>query len=53
MRAGGGDDTVHVRGHGHDTVRCGPGDDTVFAGRADRVRKDCETVHRGLGPKSR
>jgi hypothetical protein len=48
VRAGGGDDSIHVRGHGHDTVRCGPGEDEVFAGRADKVRKDCETVHRGL-----
>jgi hemolysin type calcium-binding protein/VCBS repeat protein len=47
IRAGSGDDLVKVRGHGHDFVRCGPGDDKVIAGRADKVRKDCETVHRG------
>ena len=43
--AGGGNDLVRVRRGSVDRVRCGRGDDTVRAGRRDRIASDCEHVH--------
>jgi hypothetical protein len=44
--AGGGDDRVLVRRGARDKVSCGRGRDVVLAGRADRIRRDCEVVRR-------
>jgi uncharacterized protein DUF4430/hemolysin type calcium-binding protein len=43
--AGGGNDRISVRRGSLDRVRCGRGNDTVRAGRRDRVAADCEHVH--------
>jgi hypothetical protein len=43
--AGGGNDSVHVDDGHTDRVDCGPGRDTVWADRTDRL-VHCETVHR-------
>jgi arylsulfatase A-like enzyme len=43
--AGGGNDTVRVRGNARDVVRCGPGRDIVHVGPEDRFH-GCETVVR-------
>jgi len=41
-----GPDLIEVRDGERDVVRCGRGDDVVFADRLDRVAKDCEQVVR-------
>jgi hypothetical protein len=46
IRADAGNDIVDVRGGGIDTVSCGPGRDTAYADRRDRVARDCERVIR-------
>lgn len=46
VRAGRGNDRIFVRGGGKDYIRCGPGRDTVYADKRDRVSKDCERVIR-------
>lgn len=53
VTGGRGNDVIDVRGGGRDRVRCGPGDDTVYVDRRDRVARDCENVKggRGRGPK--
>jgi Tol biopolymer transport system component len=43
--ARGGNDRIHVNDGHTDTVFCGPGRDTVWADRKDRLR-GCEVVHR-------
>jgi hypothetical protein len=43
---GDGNDTIAVRRGAVDRVRCGGGNDTVRAGRRDRVAADCENVSR-------
>jgi Tol biopolymer transport system component len=43
--ARGGNDRIHVNDGHTDTVFCGPGRDTVWADRNDRL-KGCEVVHR-------
>jgi hypothetical protein len=43
--AGGGNDEVHANDGHTDRVDCGPGRDTVWADRTDRLAR-CETVHR-------
>ena len=43
IRAGAGDDVVHARDGAADRVDCGPGRDTVYADRLDRLR-GCERV---------
>jgi hypothetical protein len=43
--AGGGNDNVHANDGHSDRVDCGPGRDTVWADRTDRLAR-CETVHR-------
>jgi hypothetical protein len=40
--AGRGDDTIHSRDRARDTVRCGPGWDTVVADATDDVPASCE-----------
>jgi Ca2+-binding RTX toxin-like protein len=42
--AGAGNDVISVRRGSVDKVRCGGGNDTVRAGRHDRVAADCEHV---------
>jgi hypothetical protein len=44
IRAGRGDDRIRVRRGSRDRVSCGAGRDRVFAGRQDRVGRDCEVV---------
>jgi Tol biopolymer transport system component len=44
--AGAGADVIDARDSETDTVRCGPGVDTVLADRSDRVAADCEKVRR-------
>ena len=44
--AGPGSDLIRVRRGSVDRVRCGRGDDTVRAGRRDRIGADCEHVLR-------
>ena len=47
LRGGAGADTINAQdGRRGDTVRCGPGRDTVQADKADTVAKDCERVRR-------
>src|SRR4051794_33404846 len=43
---GSGDDRINVVRGDVDSVRCGPGRDTVFADPGDKVAKDCEAVSR-------
>ena len=45
VRAGAGDDRIHVGDRHTDRVDCGPGRDTVWADRSDRLA-NCEVVHR-------
>jgi Tol biopolymer transport system component len=45
IRAGAGDDRVHANDRHTDRVDCGPGRDTVWADRTDRLAH-CEVVHR-------
>jgi hypothetical protein len=47
LSAGGGDDLVKVRAGRSDTVNCGAGDDTVRAGRNDKINDNCEDVRFG------
>ncbi len=44
-----GDDRIDARDGGFDVVGCGPGRDTVQAGRIDLVSDDCEHVKRTAG----
>jgi hypothetical protein len=46
LDAGTGNDTVNARDNVKDTIRCGPGKDTVTADKKDMVTRDCETVKR-------
>jgi hypothetical protein len=46
ISGGPGDDRINVVRGDHDTVRCGPGRDVVFADPADEVAADCEDVRR-------
>jgi hypothetical protein len=46
LDAGTGNDTVNARDNVKDTIRCGPGKDTVTADKKDMVTRDCETVIR-------
>jgi len=43
--AGAGNDVVHANDRSRDVVDCGPGTDSVFADRTDRLRR-CEHVSR-------
>ncbi|MCW2755766.1 MAG: secreted agglutinin [Marmoricola sp.] len=44
---GGGNDVIYARDHvGGELISCGPGRDTVYADRHDRVARDCERVFR-------
>jgi hypothetical protein len=45
IRAGAGNDRVHVNDGHTDRVDCGPGLDVVWADRKDKLT-GCETVHR-------
>ena len=42
-----GNDEITARDDVRDTIRCGPGRDSVTADRKDRVARDCERVRRG------
>jgi len=42
----GGDDIIRARDGAQDVVSCGPGRDTVFADRLDKIASGCETVMR-------
>lgn len=48
----GGDDTIDARDRSgrSDIVRCGPGDDRVWADVVDHVARSCERVHQGVAP---
>jgi hypothetical protein len=46
LDAGLGSDTIVANDKAKDTIRCGPGRDSVVADRADIVARDCETVRR-------
>jgi hypothetical protein len=39
-----GDDVIHARDGGPDTIDCAAGDDTVYVDRAEDGVFDCETV---------
>jgi Ca2+-binding RTX toxin-like protein len=41
-----GTDSGVLRPQGHDTIRCGAGQDSVLADRHDQVARDCEVVAR-------
>lgn len=43
--AGAGNDSIHAKNGRRDTVSCGPGRDTVWADRTDRL-SGCEIIHR-------
>jgi hypothetical protein len=45
IRAGAGNDRVHASDGHTDRVDCGPGRDTVWADRTDKLTH-CEIVHR-------
>ncbi len=45
IRAGAGNDRIHANDRHTDRVDCGPGHDTVWADRSDRL-VHCEVVHR-------
>lgn len=45
IRAGAGDDRIHAGDRHTDRIDCGPGRDTVWADRTDKL-SGCETVHR-------
>jgi RTX calcium-binding nonapeptide repeat (4 copies) len=47
LDAGGGDDLVKVRAGRVDRVDCGAGNDTVRAGKQDKIADNCETVNFG------
>ena len=42
----GGNDSVYARDKAKDTIRCGPGKDTVEADKIDAVARDCEKISR-------
>lgn len=44
--AGAGNDVIRTKAESLDTVKCGAGKDTVYAGPADKVFGDCEKVIR-------
>ena len=46
LDAGPGNDRIAARDGTRDTIRCGPGRDTVVADRKDVVARNCETVRR-------
>ena len=46
IEGGPGNDRINVVHGDHDVVRCGPGEDVVFADSGDAVSKDCESVRR-------
>jgi len=46
VSGGAGNDRINVVGGGRDLVRCGLGDDRVFADAHDRVSSDCERISR-------
>jgi hypothetical protein len=46
LDGGAGADVVTARDGARDTIRCGPGRDTVVADRIDVVARDCERVRR-------
>jgi Ca2+-binding RTX toxin-like protein len=46
ISGGPGNDRINVVRGDHDTVRCGRGEDTVFADPGDRIAGDCEHVRR-------
>jgi Ca2+-binding RTX toxin-like protein len=46
LDGGAGNDTINARDTKRDTIRCGPGKDTVIADRKDTVARDCEKVKR-------
>jgi Ca2+-binding RTX toxin-like protein len=46
ISGGPGNDRINVVRGDHDTVRCGGGEDIVFADPADRVASDCEHIRR-------
>ena len=46
LDGGSGNDRLSTRDGERDTVRCGPGKDTVLADQLDRQRADCEIVRR-------
>lgn len=39
-----GDDVIHARDDGPDTIDCGPGNDTVYVDHSEDGVYDCETV---------
>ncbi len=39
-----GDDVIHARDGGPDTIDCGAGDDTAYVDRSEDGVYDCETV---------
>ena len=39
-----GDDVIHARDGGPDTIYCGAGNDTVYVDRSEDGVYDCETV---------
>lgn len=43
---GAGNDFIKSRAESLDTIKCGPGKDTVIAGPLDKVFSDCEVVRR-------
>ena len=47
LDGGPGNDTINARDFKRDTIRCGPGKDTVIADRSDSIARGCETVKRG------
>ena len=46
LRGGPGNDTIRASDGRRDNVDCGPGRDSVAAGRRDFVASDCEQVSR-------
>jgi hypothetical protein len=46
LDAGTGNDRIAARDGTRDTIRCGPGRDTVVADRKDVVAWNCERVRR-------
>lgn len=46
LEGGAGRDRLLARDGARDTIRCGPGRDTVVADQTDRIAADCEVVRR-------
>jgi hypothetical protein len=46
ISGGSGNDAISSRDRFRDTVRCGPGVDSVVADSRDRVARDCERVRK-------